>query len=95
MVLDEATSAVDKETDALIQQAIRAEFGRNSSSLLVIAHRLSTVADFDRIIVMDQGRMVEFGTPQELLSIKGGVFQDLVEQSGEKATLEQIIYGKK
>ena len=95
MILDEATSAVDKETDGLIQQAIRTEFGRNSSSLLVIAHRLSTVADFDRILVMDQGRMVEFGTPQELLSIKGGVFKDLVEQSGEKASVEQIIYGKK
>ncbi|KAJ5928371.1 hypothetical protein N7466_007327 [Penicillium verhagenii] len=95
MILDEATSAVDKETDTLIQQAIRTEFGRNSSSLLVVAHRLSTVADFDRILVMDQGRMVEFGTPQELLSIEDGVFKDLVEQCGEKAYVEQIIYGKK
>ncbi|KAJ5721205.1 P-loop containing nucleoside triphosphate hydrolase protein [Penicillium malachiteum] len=94
MILDEATSAVDKETDNLIQQAIRTEFGRNSSSLLVIAHRLSTVADFDRILVMDQGQMVEFGTPQELLSIQNGVFKDLVEQCGEKAYVEQIIYGK-
>lgn len=94
MLLDEATSAVDKETDDLIQQAIRDEFGRNSSSLLVIAHRLSTVADFDRILVMDQGKMVEFGTPRELLDIMDGVFRGLVNQSGEKAVLERIIYGK-
>lgn len=94
MLLDEATSTVDKETDALIQQAIRDEFGRNSSSLLVIAHRISTVADFDRILVMDQGKMVEFGIPRELLDITDGVFRELVSQSGEKAVLEQIIYGK-
>lgn len=43
---------------------------------------------------MDQGKMVEFGTPRELLDITDGVFRELVSQSGEKAVLEQIIYGK-
>ncbi|THC93221.1 hypothetical protein EYZ11_007303 [Aspergillus tanneri] len=90
MVLDEATSAVDMETDALIQRSIRAEFGRNSS-LLVIAHRLSTIADFDKILVMDAGRAVEFGTPRELLDIRGGVFRNLVENSGERSVVEGII----
>ncbi|PYI03083.1 ABC transporter [Aspergillus sclerotiicarbonarius CBS 121057] len=93
MILDEATSAVDMETETLIQRSIREEFGRNATSLLVIAHRLSTVADFDRILVMDAGKAVEFGTPQELLEIEGGVFRNLVENSGERAHLERVIKG--
>lgn len=95
MVLDEATSAVDMETDALIQQSIRAEFGRNATTLLVIAHRLSTIADFDRILVMDAGKAVEFGAPKELMMIEDGVFKNLVENSGEKAVLEKMILGER
>ena len=91
MILDEATSAVDMETDALIQRSIRAEFGRNASTLLVIAHRLSTIADFDRILVVDAGKAVEFGNPRELMAVEGGVFKGLVEDSGEKDVLERII----
>ncbi|EPS30631.1 hypothetical protein PDE_05583 [Penicillium oxalicum 114-2] len=94
MVLDEATSAVDMETDALIQQSIRAEFGRNATTLLVIAHRLSTIADFDRILVMDAGKAVEFGRPDELMKIENGVFKSLVDNSGEKAVLEKMIFGE-
>ncbi|KGO69898.1 ABC transporter, integral membrane type 1 [Penicillium expansum] len=92
MVLDEATSAVDMETDALIQTSIRAEFGRNATTLLVIAHRLSTIADFDRILVMDAGKAAEFGTPKDLMGIEGGVFKNLVENSGEKEVLEKMIF---
>jgi ABC-type multidrug transport system fused ATPase/permease subunit len=92
MVLDEATSAVDMETDALIQQSIRAEFGRNATTLLVIAHRLSTIADFDRILVMDAGQAAEFGSPRDLMGIEGGVFKNLVENSGEKEVLEKMIF---
>jgi ABC-type multidrug transport system fused ATPase/permease subunit len=94
MVLDEATSAVDMETDALIQQSIRAEFGRNATTLLVIAHRLSTIADFDRILVMDAGKAVEFGPPKDLMGIENGVFKNLVDNSGEKAVLEKMIFGE-
>ncbi|KAJ5964354.1 ABC transporter integral membrane type 1 [Penicillium vulpinum] len=92
MVLDEATSAVDMETDALIQQSIRAEFGRNATTLLVIAHRLSTIADFDRILVMDAGKAAEFGRPRDLMEIEGGIFKNLVENSGEKEVLEKMIF---
>ncbi|KAF9247626.1 hypothetical protein DTO027I6_732 [Penicillium roqueforti] len=92
MVLDEATSAVDMETDALIQTSIRAEFGRNATTLLVIAHRLSTIADFDRILVMDAGKAAEFGTPRDLMGIEGGVFKNLVDNSGEKEVLEKMIF---
>lgn len=93
MIMDEATSAVDMETDGYIQQAIRSEFGSNMNSLLVIAHRLSTIADFDKVLVLDEGQIVEMGSPRELLQIEGGAFQDLVRQSGERAVLERIILG--
>lgn len=89
MVLDEATSAVDKTTDSLIQRSIREEF--NESTLLVIAHRLSTIADFDQILVLDDGLAVEYGTPKELIAIKDGVFAGMVESSGERDTLVGII----
>jgi len=92
MVLDEATSAVDMETDALIQRSIRQEF--TDSTLIVIAHRLSTIADFDKILVMGEGKVVEFGTPKDLLSMKeGGVFKGMVEESGERSKLEAMILG--
>ncbi|KAL2675266.1 hypothetical protein Neosp_011449 [[Neocosmospora] mangrovei] len=90
MVLDEATSAVDMATDALIQRSIREEF--TDSTLLVIAHRLSTIADFDRILVLSEGQVAEFGTPKELWEKEGGVFRDMCESSGEKEKLRQTIF---
>ncbi|MCJ1306471.1 hypothetical protein MMC25_000114 [Agyrium rufum] len=90
MVLDEATSAVDMATDVLIQRSIREEF--QDSTLLVIAHRLTTIADFDKILVMGEGRALEFDTPKNLLE-KKGVFWEMVGQSGEKERLEDIIRG--
>jgi len=56
----------------------------------VIAHRLSTVADFDKILVMKDGVNVEFGTPKELLEMDG-LFKDMVAQSGEAEELEKMI----
>lgn len=91
MVLDEATSAVDMATDALIQRSIREEF--NDSTLIVIAHRLSTIADFDRILVLSDGAVAEFGTPKELWGKEGGVFRGMCEESGEKDKLKNIIFG--
>lgn len=90
MVLDEATSAVDMATDVLIQRSIREEF--EDSTLLVIAHRLLTIADFDRILVMSDGRAVEYDTPRNLLA-KRGAFWEMVEQSGDRDRLEEIILG--
>lgn len=91
MILDEATSAVDMDTDVLIQRSIREEFV--GSTLLVIAHRLSTVADFDRILVMSDGKAVEFGSPKELLGRKGA-FSEMVKESGDKVLLENLIMGQ-
>lgn len=90
MVLDEATSAVDMATDVLIQRSIREEFG--DSTLLVIAHRLTTIADFDRILVMSEGQAVEYDSPRQLL-LKQGLFWEMVGQSGEKEELQEIILG--
>ncbi|KUJ08725.1 P-loop containing nucleoside triphosphate hydrolase protein [Mollisia scopiformis] len=89
LLLDEATSAVDKKTDTLIQRSIREEFA--NTTLLVIAHRLSTVMDFDRILVMKDGVAAEYGTPKELLEKEDGVFKDMVAQSGEKTELESMV----
>lgn len=91
MVLDEATSAVDMETDALIQRSIREEF--QDSTLIVIAHRLSTIADFDKILVMGDGKALEFDAPGVLMEREGGAFRKMVEESGERDILEGIISG--
>ncbi|KAJ9151903.1 p-loop containing nucleoside triphosphate hydrolase protein [Pleurostoma richardsiae] len=93
MVLDEATSAVDMHTDALIQRSIREEF--TDATLLVIAHRLSTIADFDRILVLSDGMVAEYGSPRELWERgREGVFRGMCEESGEREKLRGIIFGE-
>ncbi|KAF9120403.1 hypothetical protein BGW39_011397 [Mortierella sp. 14UC] len=82
LVLDEATSAVDIETDELIQKTIREEF--KDRTLLTIAHRIKTVMDSDKILVLDQGRVMEFDSPQALLGRKDeSMFFRLALQAGE------------
>ena len=88
LVLDEATSAVDMETDRLVQRTMREEF--RSSTLLVVAHRLSTVADFDKILVMSDGRVAEFDRP-EVLAKKRGLFWRMLNDSGEKEALRHLL----
>ncbi|KAG6002516.1 hypothetical protein E4U21_003009 [Claviceps maximensis] len=91
MVLDEATSAVDMTTDALIQRSIREQF--TDSTLIVIAHRLSTIADFDRILVLSEGTVAEFGSPRELWDKKDGIFRGMCENSGEINKLREVVLG--
>ena len=92
IVLDEATSAIDVATDTLIQRSIREWF--TDKTLIVIAHRLSTVADFDRILVLDNGQVVEFGTPCELWKT-GGAFRSMCESTSEseKERIRKSIIG--
>ncbi|KAI1706950.1 ABC transporter domain-containing protein [Ditylenchus destructor] len=66
LVLDEATAAVDIYTDSLIQETIRQEF--KESTVFTIAHRLNTIIDYNRVIVLQQGQIMEFDSPQRLLS---------------------------
>ena len=83
LLLDEATAAVDVETDALLQRMIRKNFAEKT--VLTIAHRLNTIMDSDRIMVLDSGKIVEFDTPWKLLSKVGGVLHGMVAATGEES----------
>ena len=87
MVLDEATSAIDQDTDAAIQRSLRECIESTGTTVLVIAHRLSTVADFDKVLVLDKGRVVEFGSPGELL--RRGVWRDKGREKAGKQPEER------
>eukprot|EP01116_Phalansterium_solitarium_P010898 TRINITY_DN263_c0_g2_i2.p1 TRINITY_DN263_c0_g2~~TRINITY_DN263_c0_g2_i2.p1 ORF type:complete len:1470 (+),score=645.31 TRINITY_DN263_c0_g2_i2:96-4505(+) len=80
LVMDEATAAVDFETDALIQKTIREQFA--STTVLTIAHRLNTIMDYDRILVLDRGLVGELDAPQTLLKDPNSMFSKLVNKSG-------------
>jgi len=80
VVLDEATAAVDAETDAAIQIAVRRCF--HGATMLTIAHRLQTILDSDRVLVLSEGELAEIGPPGELRAQKGGVFRGMVEEAG-------------
>uniref|UniRef100_A0A8C5R5H5 Multidrug resistance-associated protein 1 n=1 Tax=Leptobrachium leishanense TaxID=445787 RepID=A0A8C5R5H5_9ANUR len=79
LVLDEATAAVDLETDGLIQSTIRKEF--EDCTVITIAHRLNTIMDYTRVIVLDKGQIVEFDSPNNLLQ-KKGIFYYMAKDSG-------------
>ncbi|XP_011877750.1 PREDICTED: multidrug resistance-associated protein 4-like isoform X2 [Vollenhovia emeryi] len=83
LVLDEATANIDSHTDALIQDTIRSIF--KECTVITIAHRLNTIIDSDRIIVMENGSIVEFGCPYELLHEKpNGYFSQMVQKTGNQ-----------
>jgi len=80
LLLDEATAALDLATDALVQRVLRTEFA--DRTVVTIAHRLDTIIDSDRILVLDAGRVVEFASPHELLNQPGSIFGELCRQTG-------------
>ena len=92
LVLDEATAAIDIETDELIQKTIRSQF--NDCTILTIAHRLNTIMDSDRIIVLDAGKIAEFDTPQNLLANHNSIFYGMAEDAGLIDNDEDIDYEK-
>uniref|UniRef100_A0A8C7IGV6 Multidrug resistance-associated protein 1 n=1 Tax=Oncorhynchus kisutch TaxID=8019 RepID=A0A8C7IGV6_ONCKI len=79
LVLDEATAAVDLETDNLIQSTIRTQF--DDCTVLTIAHRLNTIMDYTRVLVLDKGEMAEFDSPSTLIT-KRGIFYKMAKDSG-------------
>ncbi|CAH0722626.1 unnamed protein product, partial [Brenthis ino] len=87
LVLDEATANVDPQTDALIQATIRNKFA--DCTVLTIAHRLHTVMDSDKVLVMDAGQMVEYDHPHVLLQKENGVLRGMLEQTG-RATADAL-----
>ncbi|XP_075979217.1 putative multidrug resistance-associated protein lethal(2)03659 [Anticarsia gemmatalis] len=81
LVLDEATANVDPTTDAMIQKSIRKHFA--DCTVLTVAHRLHTVADSDRVIVIEAGQIIEFGHPHQLLKNDEGHFSSMVKELGQ------------
>jgi len=77
LILDEATSSLDSESERLVQDALEKLMkGRTS---IVIAHRLSTIRQADTILVMDNGKIIEQGTHEQLLQVKDGLYRNLSE----------------
>ena len=94
LVLDEATANVDVETDAVIQRTMRTEF--KDRTILAIAHRLHTIIDYDKVLVLDRGMVAEFGTPKDLLANPHGIFTSMVDDTGEATSkfLKGVALGK-
>ena len=88
ILLDEATSSIDYKSDSLIQQTIREEFGH--LTILTIAHRLRTIIDYDKILVMDAGKVVEYDNPYVLIANKESLFYSMCENSGELDSLVKL-----
>jgi ABC-type multidrug transport system fused ATPase/permease subunit len=80
LVMDEATASVDTEADKLIQESIKTHF--KETTVLSIAHRLNTIADFDRVLVLQDGLAMEFASPHELLSDPESLFSRLADATG-------------
>uniref|UniRef100_A0A4W4ERU3 ATP-binding cassette, sub-family C (CFTR/MRP), member 3 n=1 Tax=Electrophorus electricus TaxID=8005 RepID=A0A4W4ERU3_ELEEL len=79
LILDEATAAIDLETDDLIQSTIRTQF--EDCTVFTIAHRLNTIMDYTRVLVLDKGQIAEFDTPTNLIAQKG-IFYGMVKDAG-------------
>ena len=80
MILDEATANVDTATDVLIQSVIKEHFA--ACTVITIAHRLNTIMHSDKLLVLDAGKVIEFGSPEELKKVEGGVFRSLLDAQG-------------
>jgi len=84
ILFDEATASVDFDSDEVIQKTIRTEF--KNTTVLTIAHRINTILDYDKILVLENGKIAEFDTPNNLLSNHQGLFYSLVRSSLNKST---------
>ena len=86
-VLDEATAAVDVETDAMLQTTLRSNMFKDRT-IITIAHRINTILDSDRIVVLDHGVVAEFDTPSALVR-RRGLFYELVKEAGLLDSIDQ------
>ncbi|KAH7929355.1 P-loop containing nucleoside triphosphate hydrolase protein [Leucogyrophana mollusca] len=92
LILDEATSAIDYKTDSAIQSSLRNSL--HDVTQIIVAHRLHSIIDADKIMVLDAGKLVEFGSPWELLQNEKGVLRALVDESGDKKALYALAAGE-
>lgn len=81
LVLDEPTANIDSHTDKLLQEAVAKSF--HGATILAVAHRLDTVIDYDKILVLGAGEVLEYGGPHELIT-RGGAFCSMVDDTGEE-----------
>lgn len=81
LIVDEGTSAVDPHTDELIQQVLRKAANETGTTVLAIAHRLQTIIDFDKILVLGDGKVLEYDSPQVLLSKDDSVFSSMLKEA--------------
>ncbi|KAH8922048.1 P-loop containing nucleoside triphosphate hydrolase protein [Atractiella rhizophila] len=81
LILDEATSNLDRVSDQVVQEVVRNHF--KDTTILTIAHRIRTILDYDIIVVLDKGQLVEFGSPKVLLENENGYFHNLAKEAGE------------
>lgn len=86
LILDELTANVDRTTDSLLQKTIAKSFA--GSTVIAVAHRLETVIDYDRILVLGGGSRLEYDVPWELLSNNDSHFTKMVDDTGENASKE-------
>ncbi|KAF4120667.1 ABC-type multidrug transport system, ATPase and permease component [Geosmithia morbida] len=90
LVMDEATASIDYVTDAKIQETIRELTG----TVVTIAHRLQTIVDYDKVLVLDKGEVMEFAHPWELISNEDSLFRSMCETSGDLDALIKAAKGK-
>lgn len=83
LLVDEATSSVDTNAEELIMSLIRTEF--NNCTILAVVHRMNSILDFDRVVILDQGRMLECGSPRKLLQNDNSAFARLYRHGGSDA----------
>jgi len=86
LVLDEPTANVDGYTDKLLQAALSKSF--TESTIITVAHRLDTVIDYDKILVLGSGKVLEYGSPRELLERHGDHFSSMVHDTGPQMSKE-------
>ncbi|KAL1304382.1 hypothetical protein AAFC00_003383 [Neodothiora populina] len=86
MLMDEATASIDYATDAKIQETLR----EIKNTTITIAHRLQTIIDYDKVLVLDKGEVVEFGDPWDLVRDESGTFRSMCETSGDWDILQKI-----
>jgi ABC-type multidrug transport system fused ATPase/permease subunit len=91
LIMDEATASIDHATDSKIQDTIR----KLNNTTITIAHRLKTIVDYDKVLVLDRGEVMEYGPPWELLDKEEGMFKSMCETSGEMELLREMAKSAK